>query len=61
MGNMPLATDETQSYQRTVPEAPAEVQTGSGNGLHGHDETSEDTSLTWSVGAPTPGTVAAGL
>lgn len=61
MAPMPLATEDSQSYQRTAPEAPAELQTGPGNGLFGHDETSEDTSLTWSIAAPTPGAVVSGL
>jgi len=43
-----------QSMQRTDLTEGAEVKTG-GNGISGHDETSEDVSNTWTVAAPTPG------
>lgn len=41
-----------------------ETQTGGGNGVAGHDETSEQTNVTWDSAAytaPTPGTVPAAL
>ncbi len=58
LGPMPTSIDNTQSYQRIAPEAGAEQQSGPGNGIFGHDETSEDTALTWAIGnTPTPGSV----
>jgi hypothetical protein len=57
--NFDDVTDSGQSYQRRTLEN-LEVQSG-GNGLTGHDETTEDTSITWgtaaSFAAPTPGVV----
>ena len=53
----------TGAYQRVATEAGDEVAEG-GNGVGGHDETSEDTRVTWEqdVGtAPTPGAVPAAL
>ncbi len=49
------------STKRTLIERGHEVQTGGGNGLTGHDETSEDTNATWDTTftAPTPGVVPA--
>jgi hypothetical protein len=41
------------SYQRVCTNEGAEHKTG-GNGLTGHDETSEDLDLTWVLQAPTP-------
>lgn len=43
----------TLSYQRVCTNEGAERKTG-GNGLTGHDETSEDLDLTWVLQAPTP-------
>lgn len=45
------------STKRIATEAGHETQAGSGNGITGHDETSEDTSMTWDTAftAPTPG------
>lgn len=48
-----------QSYQRLLPEDGFELTTG-GNGLTGHDETSEDMTATWTTAnfaEPTPGQV----
>jgi hypothetical protein len=47
------------STKRILAETTHETQTGMGNGLTGHDETSEDTATTWdsTFTAPTPGTV----
>ncbi len=47
------------STKRILAEAGHETQTGGGNGLIGHDETSENTAVTWdsTFTAPTPGTV----
>lgn len=49
------------STKRVLAETGHETQTGGGNGLTGHDETSEDTRMTWdnTFTAPTPGTVPA--
>lgn len=51
-----------KSTKRIALEAGHETATG-GNGLGGHDETSEDTAATWDTTytAPTPGTVPAAL
>lgn len=51
------------STKRIAAEAGNETQDAMGNGIAGHDETSEDTSVTWDATftAPTPGTVPAGL
>ena len=50
-----------QSHKRVALEIGSEVQDGFGNGLTGHDETSEDTTMTWdrasAYTAPTPGSV----
>ncbi|MBN2497189.1 MAG: lamin tail domain-containing protein [Deltaproteobacteria bacterium] len=43
-----------QSWQRSDLSEGAEVKTG-GNGISGHDETSEDLSTTWTAAVPTPG------
>ena len=52
-----------KSTKRLAAEAGNETQDGMGNGITGHDETSEDTSVTWDAafGAPTPGSVPPGL
>ncbi len=53
-----------KSTKRLAPEAGHEIQTGSGNGVLGDDETSENTAATWdssAFGTPTPGTVPAAL
>ena len=51
------------STKRIALETGNEVQTGSGNGIAGDDETSENTASTWDTTftAPTPGTLPAGL
>lgn len=53
-------TSDAHSYKRIALEGLAEAATG-GNGITGHDETSEQTSVTWGQGlsfsAPTPGVV----
>lgn len=48
-----------KSTKRTMLEDGNETQDGSGNGITGDDETSEDTSMTWDATfiAPTPGVV----
>jgi hypothetical protein len=46
--------DNEESMQRVDASEGAEIKTG-GNGLTGHDETSEDVSTTWTIAAPTPG------
>ncbi|MGN6106246.1 MAG: hypothetical protein ACTHU0_14150, partial [Kofleriaceae bacterium] len=48
-----------KSTQRILVETGHEIQAGTGNGLTGHDETSENTSATWdsTFGTPTPGVV----
>lgn len=47
------------STKRILFETGNEIQNGMGNGITGHDETSENTAVTWdnTYGAPTPGTV----
>ena len=52
-----------RSTKRVARETGHETQGGTGNGLTGDDETSEDTSTTWDTTftAPTPGSVPAGL
>jgi len=54
-----------KSTKRIALESPAvETQAGAGNGIDGHDETSEQTGTTWdnaAYTAPTPGTVPAAL
>jgi hypothetical protein len=48
-----------KSTKRVATETGHETQAGIGNGLTGHDETSEDTATTWDTtfNAPTPGQV----
>ena len=57
----PSAPGIGQSTKRIKREDGNETQTGTGNGITGHDETSENTAVTWdsSFSAPTPGTVPA--
>jgi uncharacterized protein len=59
----PSSPDGTQSTKRILLEAGHETQTGAGNGLDGHDETSEDSAVTWDTAftAPTPGALPPGL
>lgn len=51
------------STKRILPEPGHETQAGTGNGITGDDETSENTSVTWDATftAPTPGVVPAAL
>lgn len=49
-----------ESYQRTSMTETGEVASG-GNGLAGHDETSEDLAATWVEATPTPGYIYTGL
>jgi hypothetical protein len=53
------------SHKRIAPEGAAEVQEDKGNGIYGHDETSEDIAQTWdnsaTFTAPTPGEIHPGL
>jgi hypothetical protein len=55
----PSAAGIGQSTKRIKREDGEETQTGGGNGITGHDETSEHTEVTWdsSFSAPTPGVV----
>lgn len=56
MGSFEGMTVNRESFSRVGLETDAESQEGSGNGRHGHDETTEDTGLTWSiVSEATPG------
>jgi hypothetical protein len=57
----PSAPGIGQSTKRIKREDGNETQTGAGNGITGHDETSENTAVTWdsSFSAPTPGVVPA--
>ena len=57
--NQALAPGSGVSTKRITGEAGNETQAGTGNGLGGDDETSENTSATWDTtySAPTPGTV----
>jgi hypothetical protein len=58
MSDMPLQTEEGESYERIALEGQSEVHDGKGNGLGGHDETSERIVETWAVqGTPSPGAV----
>jgi len=52
-----------RSTKRVALETGHETQTGSGNGIVGDDETSEDTASTWDTvySVPTPGALPAGL
>jgi hypothetical protein len=56
--DMPLQAEDEQTYQRIALEGGREDRDATGNGLHGHDESSERIAETWTVAdAPTPGTV----
>jgi uncharacterized protein len=59
----PTAPGSGLSTKRIARETGHEVQNGSGNGIAGDDETSEDTSSTWDTTftAPTPGSVPIGV
>lgn len=59
----PSAPGAGASTKRIVFETGHELQAGTGNGITGDDETTEDTSQTWDTAftAPTPGTLPAGL
>jgi hypothetical protein len=54
-----------KSTKRILPEGSHETHSGTGNGITGDDETSENTAVTWdstaAYSAPTPGAVPAGL
>ena len=62
MTSMSFRASNAGSYQRVAAEAGHERR-ADGNGVEGHDETSEDTLATWGQGdmAPTPGVVAPAL
>lgn len=47
-----------KSYQRIAVESTGGEAGSGGNGIGGHDETTEDTSATWTTAAPTPGQTA---
>ncbi len=57
------APNASMSTKRVAPEAGFETQGGTGNGLTGDDETSENTAMTWDTtfGIPTPGSVPASV
>lgn len=59
----PATPGQNKSTKRIAPEASFQMQTGTGNGMLGDDETSENTAMTWDTAftAPTPGIVPAGL
>jgi hypothetical protein len=60
LGVMNAAAGSGLSHKRVRREGTHETQDGEGNGMHGHDETSEDLAETWDQGQftpPTPGTV----
>jgi len=63
MAPMAFRATNGGSYQRIALEAGHEPRGGDGNGVDGHDETSEDTAATWGQedAPPTPGEVAAAL
>ena len=63
MGAQPNAPNAGHSTKRIALETGHELHAGSGNGIDGEDETSEDTTLTWDTtfSAPTPGTLPVGL
>ncbi len=59
LGLFPPSSDilrDEESYQRIALENDSETQDGNGNGITGHDETSEDTTITWEIQTMTPGT-----
>lgn len=51
---------EGMSIHRTTLAEPGEAASG-GNGIGGHDETTEDGSASWQVAAPTPGRTSLGV
>jgi hypothetical protein len=59
IGEMDIDAENGLSYKRVTHEDGFEIHDGSGNGVLGDDETSEDVSRTWEQGtaltAPTPG------
>ena len=59
----PSAPGSARSTKRIALEAGQEVQGGTGNGLAGDDETSENTAVTWDIAftPPTPGVLPPGL
>ncbi len=59
----PTAPAAGKSTKRIALETGHEIQAGTGNGLTGDDETSEDTAVTWDTAftIPTPGAVPTGL
>jgi hypothetical protein len=63
IAGQPSAPGIGQSTKRIALEDGHETQTGAGNGITGHDETSEHTDVTWdtSFTAPTPGRVPSNL
>ena len=56
IANQPTAPAAGTSTKRIASEVGHETQSGSGNGITGHDETSEDEAVTWDTTftAPTP-------
>ncbi|HEY4056709.1 MAG TPA: lamin tail domain-containing protein, partial [Kofleriaceae bacterium] len=63
LANQSAAPGANKSTKRIALEATFETHAGTGNGLDGDDETSENTAMTWDTAftAPTPGTVPAAL
>jgi len=61
MPPMLAQTQAGQSYTRIAPEQENEIHNDFGNGLFGHDESTEDISTTWAIAAASPGQQAAGL
>lgn len=59
IANQAAAPGTGKSTKRTALEDGHETQDGTGNGITGDDETSEDTSMTWDTTftAPTPGAI----
>jgi len=59
IANQPSAPAAGTSTKRIAVETGHETQAGTGNGITGHDETSENTAVTWDTTftAPTPGTI----
>ena len=59
----PSAPGSARSTKRIMLEAGHEIQSGTGNGLTGDDETSENTGSTWDIAftPPTPGALPPGL
>jgi hypothetical protein len=58
-GQAACPTGAAESTKRIAPEDGAETQDGTGNGINGDDETSEDVTMTWDTSPfmpPTPGT-----